>query len=145
VAQLWKRKTRTLGYGISNMNYESIYDKLNNISIHGNHSNGTLDIREETYSVYVSSESELPYVAKHYPKGTIILCRFDMYVVDENEQAILLASGENNLSCANDEEQPCHEIKKTTCDACGAHLPINNVNNNGICKCEYCDTFHYVW
>jgi hypothetical protein len=134
VAQLWKRKTRTLGYGISNMSYESIFDKVKN-----------LDIREETYSVYVSSESELPYVAKHYPKGTIILCRFVMYVVYDNEQAILLASGENNLSCAKDEEQPCHEIKKTTCDACGAHLPINNVNNNGVCKCEYCDTFHYVW
>ena len=134
VAQLWKKKARTLGYGISNMSYESIYDKVKN-----------LDIREEAYSVYVSSESELPYVAKHYPKGTIILCRFDMYVVDENEQAILLTSGENSLYCAKDEEQPCHEIKKTTCDACGAHLPINNVNNNGVCKCEYCDTFHYVW
>jgi hypothetical protein len=95
VAQLWKEKTRTLGYGISNMDYESIFNKLNDISIHGNYS--------------------------------------------------LLASGENNLSCAKDEEQPCHEIKKTTCDACGAHLPINNVNNNGVCKCEYCDTFHYIW
>lgn len=122
------------------MSYESIFDKLNDISIHSNEFSNLYSL-DDTEWVCAFTEADLSYTAKHYKDGTIISYGAKRYIVKDG-CAVLIA----DYQCdTNEEEQPCHKIKKTTCDACGAHLPINNVNNNGVCKCEYCDTFHYVW
>lgn len=36
-------------------------------------------------------------------------------------------------------------IKRTTCKGCGADLNIEKVSDNGMCRCEWCRSFNYVW
>lgn len=131
------------------MSYESIFDKVNDISIH---SNGYSNLYyqgerlDSTEVVYVLNVADIAYAMKHYKNGTIVVCNEKIYTIKDG-CAVFIDYNYRHFTDTdtNEEEQPCHEIKKTTCDACGAHLPINNVNNNGVCKCGYCDTFHYVW
>lgn len=86
VVQLWKEKTRTLGCGISNMSYESIFDKVNDISIH---SNGYSNLYyqgerlDSTEVVYVLNVADIAYAMKHYKNGTIVVCNEKIYTIKD--------------------------------------------------------------
>lgn len=38
-----------------------------------------------------------------------------------------------------------HEIKREICKCCGASLPLDRIEDNGSCRCEWCRTWNYVW
>lgn len=42
-------------------------------------------------------------------------------------------------------EKQGRTIKRTKCPSCGGNLAADKVGQNGLCKCEYCNTLTYVW
>ena len=45
----------------------------------------------------------------------------------------------------NTKELETRPIKISKCTNCGANLDIDNINDNGIVYCEYCNSKIYVW
>ena len=57
--------------------------------------------------------------------------------------ANLLCEDDDSYKC-NDNDNNNNKIIKTICTHCGASLPLNKIQN-GLCQCEYCKCFEYVW
>ena len=38
-----------------------------------------------------------------------------------------------------------HIIQITACPQCNAPLPLKNIDNNGLCQCEYCNSMISVY
>ena len=52
---------------------------------------------------------------------------------------------DNKWECISSTNESTHAVKKTRCSTCGAILPVKDVDDTGLCECQYCKNIEYVW